>query len=135
MLSSPFSTQGRGKDWWSRMTRGDKTKAQLLGELRTLEVEHRRAEETLQERERYYRLLVENSLGLMCSHDLDGVLLSINPAAAHSLGYRPEDGIGRNLREFLAPSVRDQFDVYLERIRQNPSDSGLLRLVARDGSE
>jgi PAS domain-containing protein len=26
-----------------------------------------------------YRLLVENSLGLMCIHDLDGVLLVINP--------------------------------------------------------
>ena len=32
-----------------------------------------------------YRLLVENSLGLMCIHDLDGVLSFINPAAAHSL--------------------------------------------------
>ena len=33
-----------------------------------------------------YRLLIENSLGLMCVHDLDGVLLTINPAAAQSLG-------------------------------------------------
>ena len=38
-----------------------------------------------------YRLLVENSLGLMCIHDLDGVLRFINPAAA-STGYNPEDG-------------------------------------------
>jgi PAS domain S-box-containing protein len=106
------------------MPHGDKTKAQLSGEL-----------QTLQERERYYRLLVENSLGLMCSHDLDGVLLWINPAAARSLGYRPEDGIGHNLREFLAPSVRHEFEAYLERIRRNASDSGLLRLVARDGGE
>jgi hypothetical protein len=27
-----------------------------------------------------YRLLVENSLGLMCIHDMEGVLLTINPA-------------------------------------------------------
>ena len=39
-----------------------------------------------------YHLLVENSLGLMCIHDLDGVLRFINPAAAQSLGYNPEDG-------------------------------------------
>ncbi len=82
-----------------------------------------------------YRLLVENSLGLMCIHDFDGVLLSINPAVAESLGYRLEDGLGRNLREFLAPSVQNMFDDYLRRIRTNPVDTGLMRLVAKDGTE
>src|SRR6266852_7674873 len=82
-----------------------------------------------------YRLLVENSLGLMCIHDLDGVLLVINPAVAQSLGYRVEDGLGRNLREFLCPSVRPMFDDYLQRIRTNPVDSGLMRLQAKDGAE
>ncbi len=117
------------------MRRDYKTKVQLLGELKALDAQRRRVEDTLQHRDRLNRLLVENSLGLMCSHDLDGVLLSINPAAAHSLGYRPEDGVGRNLREFLAPAVQPLFDAYLARIRHRPSDTGLLRLVARDGSE
>ena len=40
-----------------------------------------------------YHLLVENSLGLMCIHDLDGVLRFINPAAAQSLDT--EEGIIR----------------------------------------
>jgi PAS domain S-box-containing protein len=82
-----------------------------------------------------YRLLVENSLGLMCIHDLDGVLLVINPAVAQSLGYRVEDGLGRNLREFLSPSVRPMFDEYLQRIRTNTVDSGLMRLQAKDGTD
>jgi two-component system, cell cycle sensor histidine kinase and response regulator CckA len=82
-----------------------------------------------------YRLLVENSLGLMCIHDLDGVLLFINPAAAQALGYNPEDGIGQNLRDFLAPSVRHLFDEYLCRIRREPTSSGPMRIVARDGSD
>jgi len=82
-----------------------------------------------------YRLLVENSLGLMCIHDLDGVLLVINPAVAQSLGYRMEDGLGRNLKEFLSPSVRPMFDDYLQRIRMDPIDSGLMRLQAKDGAE
>jgi PAS domain S-box-containing protein len=88
-----------------------------------------------------YRLLVENSLGLMCVHDLDGVLRFINPAAAQSLGYTPEEGytpengVGRNLRDFLAPSVRHLFDDYLSRIRSEPTSGGLMRLQARDGSE
>ena len=82
-----------------------------------------------------YRLLVENSLGLMCVHDLDGVLRFINRAAAESLGYNPEDGIGRNLRDYLAPSVRHLFDDYLCRIRREPTSSGLMRLEAKDRSE
>lgn len=82
-----------------------------------------------------YRLLVENSLGLMCIHDFDGVLLMVNPAVAQSLGYRVEDGAGTNLREFLTPSVRHLFDDYLRRIRTHPVDSGLMRLQAKDGTE
>jgi len=83
-----------------------------------------------------YQLLVENSLGLMCIHDLDGVLHFVNPAAAQALGYKPEDGVvGRNLRELLAPTVRHQFDEYLQRIRSEPTSGGLMRVVAKDGSE
>src|SRR5581483_3041282 len=117
------------------MSLGDKTKHQLIGELELLADQYRRAQEELRDRDPLYRLLVENSLGLICSHDLDGVLLSINPAAAASLGYRPEDGVGRNLRDFLAPPVRRLFGAYLARIRQHGADSGLMRLVARDGGE
>jgi PAS domain S-box-containing protein len=62
-------------------------------------------------------------------------VLSVNPAAAQSLGYEPHDGIGKNLREFLAPDTRHLLDAYLERIRQNGSDSGLMRVVRRDGTE
>src|SRR4026207_713160 len=72
----------------------------------------------LLESERRYRELVEYSLGLICTHDLNGIIVSINPAAAQSLGYQPQDGIGRNLREFLSPDKRDLFDDYLRRIRE-----------------
>ncbi len=82
-----------------------------------------------------FRRLVEHSLGLMCVHDLDGTLLFVNAAAARSLGFRPEDGVGSNLRRFLSPEIEGQFDAYLERIRGNSEDSGLMRLVARDGTE
>ena len=34
----------------------------------------------------WYRHVVEHGLGLICMHDLDGVLLFINPAAARLAG-------------------------------------------------
>jgi len=82
-----------------------------------------------------FRPLVEHSLGLMCVHDLDGNLLFVNAAAAQSLGFRAEDGVGWSLRRFLSPSVEGQFDAYLERIRHNAVDSGFMRLTAKDGGE
>ena len=41
--------------------------------------------ESLDPGEKRYRHLVENSLGLICTHDLQGIVLSVNPAAAESL--------------------------------------------------
>jgi PAS domain S-box-containing protein len=93
------------------------------------------ASDALRDSERRYRELVESSLGLICTHDLAGKILSINPAAADLLGYQPEDGIGHNLREFLSPDTRHLFDDYLQRIQEHGRDAGLMRLVARGGAE
>src|SRR4030095_9357243 len=68
--------------------------------------------DALHETERRYRELVEHSLGLICTHDLQGTIISVTPAAANSLGYRPDQGIGRNLRDFLSPETRHLFDEY-----------------------
>ena len=89
----------------------------------------------LRQDQRLYRELFEDSLGLMCIHDLEGFVLIVNPAAAQSLGFRPEDGVGVNMKRFIAPPYRQLFDTYLERIKANRSDSGLMRLMARDGTE
>jgi len=93
------------------------------------------ADESLDWSEKRYRHLVENSLGLICTHDLEGIVLSVNPAAASSLGYEPRDGIGRNLREFLSPGTRHRFDHYLARIREHAHDSGVMRVLRKDGTE
>ena len=113
----------------------------LAAARRRLRALERRAEaqarehEQLRDRFELFRQLVENSQGLFCSHDLEGNLLYVSPASAMELGYAPVEGVGRNLREFLAPSVRPFFDGYLARIREKEADRGLLRLVSRGGEE
>src|SRR5881409_3019588 len=84
------------------------------------------ASDALRDSERRYRELVEYSLGLICTHDLTCTILSINPAAATSLGYQPEDGIGHNLREFLSGDTLHLFDDYLRRIQEHGRDAGLM---------
>lgn len=82
-----------------------------------------------------YRRLCENSFGLMCCHDLDGILLWVNSAAAESLGYSPEEGLGARLDAFLAPETRPSFASYLERMRCIGFDSGTMRLTTKGGDQ
>jgi PAS domain S-box-containing protein len=117
------------------LVQGLRKMSERLAALERLTAAHQREYERLRERAELYRQLVENSQGLVCSHDLEGNLLYVSPASAWELGYSPEDGIGRNLREFLAPSVRVFFGAYLDRIREKEADRGVLRLVSRDGQE
>jgi len=82
-----------------------------------------------------YRELVEQSLGLICTHDLAGVLLSVNRAAADRLGYAPEELVGRSLGDLLAPAVRHLFPLYLDRIQRTSTAEGLMVVVTREGEE
>lgn len=89
---------------------------------------------TLEASDRRFRKLFQYSLGLICTHDHEGVLLSVNPAAAKSLGYSVGEMIGRPLTDFMRPEQHSAFHDYLLRVITNDSDAGTLELIAKDGS-
>ncbi len=93
-----------------------------------------RFRQAAEESEGRYRDLVENSLGLICTHTLDGTLLSVNGAAAGSLSYEPSELVGRNLADVLAPEARPLLQDYLQRIRQEGIATGIMRTVAKSGA-
>src|SRR5581483_10575707 len=92
-----------------------------------------KAEQKLRESERRYRNLVDNSQGLIWTHDLDGQLLSMKPAAAHLLGFEPKEMFGRDLRDFVPEPYHEEFTKYLKRIADRETDDGILHVVTRDG--
>lgn len=85
--------------------------------------------------EKRYRALVDDGQGLICTHDRAGKILTINPAAARSLGYTPEEMIGRNLEEFVLPSARPALEPYLKAVFDAPTLEGLLYLVDKHGDD
>jgi diguanylate cyclase (GGDEF)-like protein/PAS domain S-box-containing protein len=84
--------------------------------------------------ERRFRKLFQYSLGHICTHDLEGNLLSVNPAAAKALGFAVAELLGRNFIEFMPSSQRARFAEYLQRIVANRTDSGVIQLTAADGA-
>jgi PAS domain S-box-containing protein len=87
----------------------------------------------LQENEDWYQDLVEHSQDLLCIHDLEGRLLSVNPAPARVLEYSVEEMLRIPMREMVAPEFRAQFDSYLNQIASVGESRGLMAVMTRSG--
>jgi len=97
--------------------------------------ERKRMEQAVHESEHRYRQLVDSSRGLICAHDMNGVLRYVNAAAADALGYGVEELVGRKMADLLVPDFEDEFPAYLERVRSNKRDSGLMAVLTKDHDE
>ncbi len=80
-----------------------------------------------------YRDLVQHSQDLLCTHDLTGRMLSVNPLPARLLGYEVDEMLSQPMRSFLAPEYRDQFDEYLARVQRDGFAEGSMVLLTRNG--
>ena len=115
-----------------QLATGDKKVVGIFGVARDI-TERKRVQEILHESEDRYRDLVEHSQDLICTHDLEGRILSANPWAAKVLGYEIDTILQMNIRDFLAPEVRGGVDVYLAKIQKRRTASGLLLVQTATG--
>ncbi len=95
--------------------------------------DRKKAEAALHESEDRYRDLVEHSEDLVCTHDLEGNLLSVNPAPARILGYEVGEMLKIPMREIIVPEYRELFDAYLAKMKATGSDRGLMVVLGRNG--
>ena len=73
-----------------------------------------------------YRLLADNATDIIATYGIDGVFRYISPAIEGSMGYRPEELIGRPFYEFLHPE-----DVAHWSRRPSAPTSGPVRMLNR----
>jgi PAS domain S-box-containing protein len=79
--------------------------------------ERQKAEEALRESEQRFKSLSENAPDIIFTLGLDGTFTYLNPAFQKTLGYKREDGLGRNFAEFAMEVDAENYMALFKRIR------------------
>jgi diguanylate cyclase (GGDEF)-like protein/PAS domain S-box-containing protein len=134
-LELPMVTGKKRKIWVRTMgfAQMKPAPARLMGVVQDISI-RRRVITALEASDRRFRKLFQFSLGLICTHDHEGTVLSVNPAAAASLGYSVGELLGRPLTDFVPPERHTAFRAYLLQLMTCDRMAGMLELIAKDGS-
>lgn len=81
------------------------------------------------------RATFENSLGLVCTHDFNGHILTINAAGADILGYSREEAVTMNLYDFVDPAKHEPLKQYIASLQRNGRAAGQMVLTNKAGQQ
>ncbi|TWV97367.1 response regulator [Chitinophaga pinensis] len=113
--------------------RQEKAIALLIQEIVSHITDHYHYEELL-DSELNFRAFFENSHGLMCTHDLEGRLLTVNNACASILGYTCEEMKDMTLADIVPAQYENELYAYLKKISTEGKAHGLMITIHKDGT-
>lgn len=90
-------------------------------------------ERALARSESRYRLLAENATDLVYRTSLDGVAEWVSEGVERILGYAPEDLVGRNFSDLVAPEDRESVDRVTREVLTGGRNSARFRMPTADG--
>lgn len=99
------------------------------------DITHRKSyEHKLLQSEKRNRDLVNYSQAIICTHDMQGRLMSINPSGCTLLEYEMDEMIGKSISEFMPYDYRSVFnEQYLKSFEKNKVAEGVLYLLSKSG--
>ncbi len=94
----------------------------------------KRFEEEITRSEKRYRDLFNYSQALICTHDLEGRFISVNPAICKLLEYEEAEIEGRLISDFIPPEHRSNFKSgYLDPILAEGICKGVFSILTKSG--
>ncbi|MBC8085352.1 MAG: PAS domain S-box protein, partial [Hymenobacter sp.] len=91
--------------------------------------EIKEARQTLERSEKQYRNLLAHTQALIGTHDLQGRLLSVNPAVEELMGLPAAAIIGNHLTQAVPPELHAGVRQYLAEISGSKHSQGVLKIV------
>ncbi|MGG9961967.1 PAS domain S-box protein [Ferruginibacter sp. SUN106] len=89
----------------------------------------------LQQSEQKHRDIVENITDILCTHDLEGKVLSVNLTAKKQLGYEVNEMLNMHIQDILQPQSKDVFGIYIDNIKKNGFAQGLMYVKTSTGEK
>ena len=98
--------------------------------------ERKKIEEQVFRSEKRYRDLFNYSQALICTHELNGRILSTNPAILHAMQYTEAEMIGKSIKDFIPFEQQDRFEKnYLDIINKNGKSQGVFSVLSKTGKK
>jgi PAS domain S-box-containing protein len=98
--------------------------------------ERKEFEEQIGRSEKRYRDLFNYSQALICTHDMSGRMLAVNPEICKTLGYTEEEMIGRKIQDFIPAEHQLRFEEeYIKAIQQSNNTVGGVFCVINSAGE
>lgn len=133
---APFEVRSRCIDnsyKWLSCSFSTEEKDQVLYLLARDITEVKKSQIELLDSERRYRELVENSYGVIFTHDMNGKILSANRAFSKLIDYDMDEIVGYNLSAFVLSDELPHFYRYLEKISRQQQASGTATFMRKNG--
>ena len=91
--------------------------------------------ELLRRNEERFRAFFENSLSLMCTHDMQGNFTSINKSGANMLGCSVEEALQMNVKDFYLKDHDSFLLSYLANLGRQKNISSVVEAKRKDGEK
>jgi len=98
--------------------------------------ERKKIEEKVKLNESRYRSIFDNSQALICTHDLNGLILEVNRSAVKSLGYETNELVGTYLFDLLPEDKQEAFkESYLDIIKKEGKAEGIMVTLNKENKK